>query len=617
MRRLSIEEEDDYHEAPIHEIGILRTFSPLMVHRHIHVSSPAKQLEPTCWTHFGAVLFADISGFTRLANLLSVEELQRHISSYFSTLFACVEQFGGDILKICGDAIMIMWPLESNAELSTTEEKAACALTASLCGRELLLSCGTYRAYHGEEEISLSLHCGVGVADVPCYWVGRASRWEFLITGDALTQISSTEPEAKSGEIVISPETYNLIKDQLVATLTPGGNYLLTTEIVRPKLKRAAVTTTGLVRPTSPSMSSLLDPIPGLSDHPTLNFDRNREIATAFLGPYHKSDPESLPLLTEHARMGKGLRYFVHRSARPRLVQMDRSTEFEMGELREVVTIFVNLTGLDEDFRLLKFEVIQKVMIAIVESHVAFGGTLRQFVVDDKGCVAIGALGVPHHTFEDNGVRAVNIANSLRQKIQKMGKNCSIGISKGSTFCGLVGSSSRREYAMMGSSVNLAARLMGSCPLGSIIVDEHVRAAACEHLAFVDLGTIIAKGYIDPVPVFAFQDAVNDIDEEAGSKSENIGDKVVVGRKEQLITLRLAVEDFAQGVKGFERQFHFLEGEEGIGKLINTFTRLITCLLAYLPAVLCCAVLCCAVLCCAVLCCAVLCYAMLCCSMLF
>ena len=581
VRQVSIEEEDDYHEAPIHEIGILRTFSPLMVHRHIHVSGASKQLEPKCWTHFGAVLFADISGFTRLANLLSVEELQYHISSYFSTLFACVEQFGGDILKICGDAIMIMWPLENNAELSTTEEKAACALTASLCGRELLLSCGTYRAYHAEEEISLSLHCGVGVADVPCYWVGRASRWEFLITGDALTQISSTEPEAKSGEIVISPQTYDLIKDQLVATLTPRGNYLLTTEIMRPKLKRGAVMS---VSRNSPCSFSLLDPIDGLSDHPTLNFDRNREIATSFLGSYHKSDPSSLPLLTEHARMGRGLRYFVHRSARPRLVQMDGSTEFEMGELREVVTIFVNLTGLDEDFRLLKFEVIQKVMTAIVESHVAFGGALRQFVVDDKGCVAIGALGVPHHTFEDNGVRAVNIANSLRQKIQKMGKNCSIGISKGSTFCGLVGSSSRREYAMMGSSVNLAARLMGGCPLGSIIVDERVRAAACEHLAFVDMGTIIAKGYADPVPVFAFQDAANDVDDQDGLKSENIGDKVVIGRKEQLITLRLAVEDFAQGVKGFERQFHFLEGEEGIGKLADTLTYIPACLLPCLPA---------------------------------
>ena len=573
------EEEDDSYETSMPEVDILRTFSPLIVHRRIHESEVDGRLQPTCKTHFGAVLFADISGFTRLANLLSVEQLQCHISKYFTTLFECVEQFGGDILKICGDAIMIMWPLEECAEKSIWTEKAACALTATLCARELLLSCGAYHTYHGDVEISLSLHCGVGVADVPCYWVGRASRWEFLISGDALTQISSTEPEAKSGEVVISPQTYELVKEHLGATLTPKGNYLLTVEILRTKLKKDM---TSIASAFNGSMDfdenidgqkrvSILEPILGLSDHPTLDFDKNRRVAVSFLGKYQKTDPASLPLLMQHRKMGRGLKYFVHRSARPRLVQMDHSSEFEMAELRDVVTLFVNITGLDEDFRLQKLDTVQKVMSAIVESHSTFGGTLRQFVVDDKGCVAIGALGVPHHTFEDNCVRAVNIANLFRQKIQKMGKNCSIGISKGSTFCGLVGSSNRREYAMMGSSVNLAARLMGSCPIGGIIVDERVRGIACESLSFTDMGTISAKGYADPVPIFAYQQAAG---EATGTGSESFGDKLVIGRKEQLVTLRLAVKDFADGTKGCEHQFHFLEGEEGIGELYQILSVL-------------------------------------------
>lgn len=559
------DDDDDCHEASMLEVDILRTFSPLIVHRQIHQSSVTGRLQPACKIHYGAVLFADISGFTRLANLLSVEQLQYHISRYFAMLFECVEQFGGDILKICGDAIMIMWPLENSSEKSTIEEKTACALTATLCGRELLLSCGTYRAYHGVVEINLTLHCGVGVADVPCYWVGRASRWEFLITGDALVQISSTEPEAKSGEIVISPQTYQLVKDHIGATLTPKGNYLLTVEILRKKLRREKATipsVTGSCFDVELLDCQALGPITGLSCHPTLNFDHQRQIATSYLGVYQRNDLNSLPVLTEHPKMGRGLKYYVHRSARPRLVQMDHSLEFEMAELREVTTLFINITGLDEDFRLLKLEMIQKIMSAIVESHSSFGGALRQFVVDDKGCVAIGALGVPHHTFEDNCVRAVNIANALRQKIQKMGKNCSIGISIGSTFCGLVGSSNRREYAMMGSSVNLAARLMGSCPIGDIIVDERVRAASCELLSFVDMGTIAAKGYADPVPIFAFMQAAGEV---STSGSESFGDKLVIGRKSQLVTLRLAVKDFSEGTKGCEHQFHFLEGEEGIG----------------------------------------------------
>lgn len=570
------DEEEDCHEVTQLEVDTLRTFSPLMVHRKIHRSKMNAKLQPSCQTHFGAVLFADISGFTRLANLLSVEQLQIHISNYFSMLFECVEQFGGDILKICGDAIMIMWPLENNAAGSSTGQMVACALTACLCGRELLLSCGSYRTYHGETEINLSLHCGVGVADVTCYWVGKASRWEFLITGDTLKQIASTEPEANSGEIVISPETYELVKQHLAATSTPKGNYLLTTEITtlshqhHPDEARSSFIGSDSRRLSLLSTNRLnynyntMDPIKGLSDHPTLQFDKMRGIATSFLGLYKKSDPASLVLLSSHQRMGRGLKYYVHKSARPRLRQLDHTKEFEMAELREVVTIFINITGLEDDFRMQRLEMIQKVMSIIVESHMVYGGTLRQFVVDDKGCVAIGALGVPHHTYEDNGVRAVNIANMIRNKMQSLGKNCSIGISAGRTFCGLVGSANRREYAMMGSSVNLAARLMCSCPIGGIVVDERVRAISCELLLFDNKGTIIAKGYVDPVPIFAYQQSLREA-VSPGMGSESYGNKLIIGRKDELDSLRLSLKDYVDGIPGFEHQFHFLEGEEGIG----------------------------------------------------
>jgi predicted urease superfamily metal-dependent hydrolase len=40
-------------------------------------------------------------------------------------------------------------------------------------------------------------------------------------------------------------------------------------------------------------------------------------------------------------------------------------------------------------------------------------------VVDDKGCVAIGALGVPHYTYEDNCVRAVEV-NNYKYKEKQM-----------------------------------------------------------------------------------------------------------------------------------------------------------------------------------------------------
>jgi hypothetical protein len=304
-----------------------------------------------------------------------------------------------------------------------------------------------------------------------------------------------------------------------------------------------------------------------LSEHPTLEFGKKLLIATRYLESYLRTNPDSLNMLQTHNRVGKELQFFVHESARARI--SNRGGEFKMGELREVVTLFVNIIGLEENFKGKDIETIQNVMNCIIDSHKCFGGALRQFVVDDKGCVAIGALGVPHHTFEDNSVRAVEIANLLRQKIQDLGKDCTIGVSRGQAFCGLVGSFARREYAMMGSSVNLAARLMCNCKPGEIIVDERVFSAASHLLQFADHNTIKAKGYAEPVQVYLYQQAMLSPQSLNFKIDEVGGEKFMVGRRTQMDIMNLGIDDFLRGTSGCQKQFYFIEGEEGVGAYVH------------------------------------------------
>ena len=68
--------------------------------------------------------------------------------------------------------------------------------------------------------------------------------------------------------------------------------------------------------------------------------------------------------------------------------------------------------------------------------------------------------------------RPIMTAGYIRNALGELDLDCKIGIATGQAFCGLVGSAQRCEYAMMGSSVNLAARLMGSCAPNEIRVDE-------------------------------------------------------------------------------------------------------------------------------------------------
>jgi adenylate cyclase 10 len=65
---------------------------------------------------------------------------------------------------------------------------------------------------------------------------------------------------------------------------------------------------------------------------------------------------------------------------------------------------------------------------------------------------------------EDDATRAVLAAQMIRKKLKSPDINiwCSIGISTGTVFSGVVGTSgSRKEFSVLGDVVNVSARIMG------------------------------------------------------------------------------------------------------------------------------------------------------------
>ncbi|CAN0445191.1 unnamed protein product [Ascophyllum nodosum] len=229
------------------------------------------------------------------------------------------------------------------------------------------------------------------------------------------------------------------------------------------------------------------------------------------------------------APLSTALRGYTQESARHAI---KGNTVKYLAEIRFVTTIFINIYGLEEQLKNGGGFILQQTTDLGVASLSKFGGVLRQFVVDGKGCVMIGAFGLPQYSYEDKEIRGISASEEIIRAFKGLNLAAIIGITTGKVYCGFVGLSKRCEYAMMGCSVNLSARLMASAPKNTIQVDFEAWSRARKFFDFKTLAPIKAKGYVDLVPVFRpLGQALAGDDRKVGGQD---GDYILVGATAEL-----------------------------------------------------------------------------------
>ena len=128
-----------------------------------------------------------------------------------------------------------------------------------------------------------------------------------------------------------------------------------------------------------------------------------------------------------------------------------------------------------------------------------FEGTIRQFLVDDKGMVLIACFGIVAH--ENDSERATRCALEIERYLKRQDITSSCGVTTGEVFCGLVGGETRCEYALIGDVVNMAARLMAATR-DEIRCDLETYMRSCKHVVFERLNPIQVKGKKVEIEVF-------------------------------------------------------------------------------------------------------------------
>ena len=202
-----------------------------------------------------------------------------------------------------------------------------------------------------------------------------------------------------------------------------------------------------------------------------------------------------LPILVKKAA------YFI---PRPVLNAMSADSLNSIAELRHITTMFLNL----DSFSLhdnVDPVTLQPFFLLLQEVLYKSGGFLRQFLIDDKGCVAIAMWGVPSYTHNNDCSRGLYCAWNMSTRVSELNHRCSIGLTIGHAYCGIVGSSFRRDYACIGDKVNIAARLMAKAN-GAVLVDPEVMGYldVSERNALVKYHELNLKGMSGPMTPFTF-----------------------------------------------------------------------------------------------------------------
>jgi class 3 adenylate cyclase/tetratricopeptide (TPR) repeat protein len=145
------------------------------------------------------VLFADVSGFTALSEMMDAEVVAGIMNDLWALVDRAITNHGGQIDKHIGDAVMALWGAET-----AREDDPEMAVRGALAMQEAVAEfCETHSA-------PLALRVGINTGPVLLGRVGTTG--EFTAMGDAVNLANRLEHAAPVGGVLISYNTFRHIR---------------------------------------------------------------------------------------------------------------------------------------------------------------------------------------------------------------------------------------------------------------------------------------------------------------------------------------------------------------------------------------------------------------------
>ncbi|PWH17624.1 MAG: hypothetical protein DDG60_01665 [Anaerolineae bacterium] len=147
---------------------------------------------------FVTILFADVSGFTALAETLDPEDISDLMNEMWQRLDSIILAHGGSIDKHLGDGVMAIWGREQ-----THENDPERAIRAALEMLDYLKS---------DPHLGVKFRMRVGINTGSVLLGSLGTQGEFTAMGDTVNVAARLEKAAPVGKILISADTYRQVR---------------------------------------------------------------------------------------------------------------------------------------------------------------------------------------------------------------------------------------------------------------------------------------------------------------------------------------------------------------------------------------------------------------------
>lgn len=158
------------------------------------------------------LFFSDIKGFTSLSEELEPEALTELLNHYLTEMSCIALEHGGTIDKFAGDSVIVFF---GDPGSKGPKEDAIAAVSMALDMRKrMTVLRRQWKARGIEKPLEVRMGINTGYCTVGNF--GADNRMDYTIIGQEVNLASRLESAAEAGHILISHETWSLIKDVIL-----------------------------------------------------------------------------------------------------------------------------------------------------------------------------------------------------------------------------------------------------------------------------------------------------------------------------------------------------------------------------------------------------------------